>query len=508
MGIFSPFVEPRSRVPSPVSLQLREAQAQLLAHGGSKLTMPVPDAPWDLPPGAFDIDGQREGSSFCPSRASSLSRGSRGHTISEEQISEAFKQPAVAKKTKMEPPTCLAWWNGPPNHFKNVVSQRTFLELLESPASSDVDVRVRSYSEGDLWQDTGCFDDRKPFGTVTGTSKTSCKERSNSDFSRSSRMVEHGTFVEFVFSPRSSAASDPGDDALEQVSEGSWSQARDTALILKHLPGELLQADLVEVVDKLGFAGCYNLVFLPIDLRSELPAGWAAISATSASARDEMAVALDGFCAWGLSSLPCTVELGTQSLATMVREYREHPCNSEELPADVRPMLFRAGWPAPFPAATGVPFTATPELEPAAAPVFHVQRSPLVAASSPSSALLHVPASSGKSLRVQIPLLRDPISSQASPVLPVLEEGSEDASSSPHKTEEDFSLEGPTAALLSAKPAEISTSAPLEETAARELPEELLPKADASEAAPTGQDEDDLSAFFSSKKKKGGKKKA
>lgn len=125
-----------------------------------------------------------------------------------------------------------------------------------------------------------------------------------------------------------------------------------TTLALFALPAELAQTDLVEVLDKFGFSGFYDFVFMPSDSRG-INEGRAFVNLTRHEYGLSLAARLHGFKSWGVGSdrVPCEVRwsLPLQGLAEHVEHARDHPANRADAQDARRPLLFGKGWQVPFP---------------------------------------------------------------------------------------------------------------------------------------------------------------
>eukprot|EP00928_Gymnodinium_smaydae_P055872 TRINITY_DN39342_c0_g1_i1.p1 TRINITY_DN39342_c0_g1~~TRINITY_DN39342_c0_g1_i1.p1 ORF type:complete len:369 (-),score=72.30 TRINITY_DN39342_c0_g1_i1:190-1296(-) len=130
-----------------------------------------------------------------------------------------------------------------------------------------------------------------------------------------------------------------------------------TTLVLSGLPQHLTQDGLLEILDRYSLSGFYDFVYLAADPSTELNCGEAVINFTRHEYGLYAAAQLHGRTRWGTDDdedklSPCQVRwsLPLQGLEDLVREYRNHPWNSEDTPDDLRPQLFKDGWPTSFPA--------------------------------------------------------------------------------------------------------------------------------------------------------------
>lgn len=130
-----------------------------------------------------------------------------------------------------------------------------------------------------------------------------------------------------------------------------------TTLTLNGLPREMSQEDLVELLDKFGFSGFYDFVFMPTDSETRRSRGCALVNLSRHSYGLSLAAHMHRFRASAFNSNAglCSVEWSRplQGLTEHMEVYREHPLNNATTPVACRPLHFSAGWQAPFPAASG-----------------------------------------------------------------------------------------------------------------------------------------------------------
>jgi len=134
--------------------------------------------------------------------------------------------------------------------------------------------------------------------------------------------------------------------------------AAPTTLKLENLPKELTQEQLLATIDRLGFSGSYNFVFMPTEWATWENYGHAIIKLTRHSWGLALAAHLHEFEEWGIadscSSEKCSVKwsLPMQGLTEHVENYRNDPAMHESVDDRLRPMLFRDGWRLAFPPPT------------------------------------------------------------------------------------------------------------------------------------------------------------
>jgi len=136
---------------------------------------------------------------------------------------------------------------------------------------------------------------------------------------------------------------------------------QNTTVMMRNLPCPLLRDDLIDAMDKHGFAGCYNIVFLPRDYNTGMGLGYAFVDLSSREEADRFTLAFEGFCDWPKpSSKVCSVVWSrTQGLSANIARYRNNPVMSEGFPDSFKPVLFAGNVRVPFPGPTWLPTEPT-----------------------------------------------------------------------------------------------------------------------------------------------------
>lgn len=137
------------------------------------------------------------------------------------------------------------------------------------------------------------------------------------------------------------------------LDNGCWAvNAPPTTLMLSHLPMELTQEDLLEVLDREEYSGLYDFVFLPeVDATSRCR--YAVVNLTKHEHSLQLADRLNGKTTWGVgdSEYECQVTWypTVQGLSELIRVYRDAAENCPDMPEECRPQLFSEGWQVSFP---------------------------------------------------------------------------------------------------------------------------------------------------------------
>jgi len=125
-----------------------------------------------------------------------------------------------------------------------------------------------------------------------------------------------------------------------------------TSITLSNLPFQLTQNELIQVLDREGFCGFYDFVFVPCCFQTGRNYGTAIVNLTSHRHGNALAARFHRFCDWGCGNRrPCEVKwsLPLQGLAEHMETYRNHEAMHENVPEAFRPMMFVEGWQVPFP---------------------------------------------------------------------------------------------------------------------------------------------------------------
>lgn len=121
--------------------------------------------------------------------------------------------------------------------------------------------------------------------------------------------------------------------------------------MLRNLPNNYSREMLLQLLDG-GFRGCYDLVYLPIDFKSNASLGYAFVNLLDCEQARRLWRALDGFDRWAVPSRKvCSVDWSSpsQGLASHVERFRNSPVMHESVPDEYRPALFGDGRRRPFP---------------------------------------------------------------------------------------------------------------------------------------------------------------
>jgi len=141
-------------------------------------------------------------------------------------------------------------------------------------------------------------------------------------------------------------------DTLRQV---STQPQESTTVILRNLPCCFTRKSLVSTLNKAGFAGLYDFVYIPMDFQSRQCLGYGFVNLADGKSVQHFIEVFDGCSQWSryASSKVCNASLSrTQGLAANIKRYRNSPVMGGEVPEDFKPALFVGGHQVPFPEPT------------------------------------------------------------------------------------------------------------------------------------------------------------
>jgi hypothetical protein len=125
-----------------------------------------------------------------------------------------------------------------------------------------------------------------------------------------------------------------------------------TTLMLRNLPSSFGRADLLELLDSIGFEGQYDFVYLPVDFQSGAGLGYAFLNMLESAAAQRLMKELQGFCSWSSASsklLEVCWSEPTQGIEMLVERFRNSRVMHGMVPDDYKPAIFKNGVRAPFP---------------------------------------------------------------------------------------------------------------------------------------------------------------
>jgi len=139
--------------------------------------------------------------------------------------------------------------------------------------------------------------------------------------------------------------------ALSRESTPPW-----TTVIMRNLPNGYTRSMLLGLLDRTGFAGRYDFVYLPIDFKTEVGLGFAFVDFITSGDAELARQRLSGFRDWAIPSAK-VLEVGwssaeQQGLAANVERYRNSSVMHDSVPEEFRPLKLVEGRQSAFPPPT------------------------------------------------------------------------------------------------------------------------------------------------------------
>jgi len=132
-----------------------------------------------------------------------------------------------------------------------------------------------------------------------------------------------------------------------------------TTVMLRGLPLSISRQTLMRLLDREGFALCYDFVYLPVDFTSGNGLGYCFVNFCTAKDSHMAFTHFDGFCAWpsgveGRETTVCTSSWSDplQGLYPHIERYRSSPVMHPSVPEDWKPIILNGGVQVPFPPPT------------------------------------------------------------------------------------------------------------------------------------------------------------
>jgi len=128
-----------------------------------------------------------------------------------------------------------------------------------------------------------------------------------------------------------------------------------TTVMLRNVPSNHTRGMLLELLNKRGFEGCYDFVYLPMDFRNGVNLGYAFVNSVTHEDAARLTESLQNYIEWVADgSKVCEVSWAHphQGLKEHVERYRNSPVMHASMPEEYKPMVFRNGQQIPFPMPT------------------------------------------------------------------------------------------------------------------------------------------------------------
>lgn len=125
-----------------------------------------------------------------------------------------------------------------------------------------------------------------------------------------------------------------------------------STIMMRNLPGEYTRDMVIELLDKEGFSGLYDFVYMPMNLRTKESFGYVFVDLVSPVVADQCRSRFQGFTQWSVDSPKACDVLWSdeqQGLSANIERYRNSPVMHESVPEDCKPVVFANGMRMQFP---------------------------------------------------------------------------------------------------------------------------------------------------------------
>jgi len=141
----------------------------------------------------------------------------------------------------------------------------------------------------------------------------------------------------------------------ETTSTGATPGEWRTTVMIRNMPNNYTREMMLDLVDVMGFKGCYDFAYLPVDFKSQAGLGYAFINFVSTEEAQRCFECFEGFCDWIVpSEKVCTVTWGApyQGLESHIERYQNSPVMHPSIQDEWKPVLFEHGLRIAFPPPT------------------------------------------------------------------------------------------------------------------------------------------------------------
>lgn len=128
-----------------------------------------------------------------------------------------------------------------------------------------------------------------------------------------------------------------------------------TTVMMRNIPNNCTREQLITLIEENGFQSCFDLVYLPIDLKNKVGLGYAFLNFRSNEDANAFILSFQGFKNWNMKSekiCEVTWSDAMQGLSEHVERYRDSPVMHDSVPEEFKPVLFKDGQRVKFPPPT------------------------------------------------------------------------------------------------------------------------------------------------------------
>lgn len=136
-----------------------------------------------------------------------------------------------------------------------------------------------------------------------------------------------------------------------QTESDAFSSDELTTVMLRNLPNNYSRTMLLQLIDKEGFAGQYDFIYLPMDFKLHASLGYAFVNLVSPEVATRFFKTFEGFHRWVVPSQKvCSVNWSHpyQGLDAHIERYRNSPVMHDDVPDEYKPSVFQNGQRVPF----------------------------------------------------------------------------------------------------------------------------------------------------------------
>lgn len=152
--------------------------------------------------------------------------------------------------------------------------------------------------------------------------------------------------VQYAMASAAGTAPAPGVVGATAAATPAGASAPATTVMLRNLPNNYTRTMVCTMMDKEGFKGHYDFLYLPIDFRSKANLGYAFVNLVSEADVQSFWKVFDGYTRWVLPSAKvCSVSWSGphQGQQAHVDRYKDSPIMHSSVPDEFKPVIFAAG---------------------------------------------------------------------------------------------------------------------------------------------------------------------
>lgn len=145
------------------------------------------------------------------------------------------------------------------------------------------------------------------------------------------------------------------DEDFPETEQPKCATGNMTTVMMKCLPANISNDQLLSIIDAEGFAGSYDFFYLPVDFKNLAGLGYCFVNFEEARVAECFLAHFQGFSSWGMQSERVCLTTWSEALQgrnAHIERYRNSPVMHPSMPDHCKPKLFENGKPITFPAPT------------------------------------------------------------------------------------------------------------------------------------------------------------